>query len=97
MSEPVCVVRVGTAGYRRGDTYFIGRTLRTLKSKTTWDYLADEEQAIGIEEGFSLITNLDKVPDGLYHMQMTNIGYDHESGYADDWEYTLYPYKEEIL
>ncbi|ANA49309.1 hypothetical protein PMW_184 [Pseudomonas phage phiPMW] len=95
MSEPVCVVRVGTAGYRRGDTYFIGRTLRTLKSKTTWDYLADEEQAVGVEDGLMNITNLDRVEDGLYDIVMTNIDRDYESGYIDGWSYTLYPHKED--
>lgn len=94
MSKAVCIVRVGTSGYKRGDTYFYGRTIRVLQSKSTYDYMADEAQAVGVEDGAALIVNIDKVPDGLYRMEMSNVGYDYESGYADDWEYTLYPYEE---
>lgn len=94
MTHPVCVVRVGTSGYKRGDTYFYGRTLRVLQSKTTFDYLKDEAESVGVEDGISNITNLDRVEDGLYDLVMTNISRDYESGYADDWSYTLYPHKE---
>lgn len=32
------------------------------------------------------------VPEGIYELVYTNIGYDFDTGYPDTWDYKLIPY-----
>lgn len=92
MKDYTCVVKVGTEAYKRGDTYFYGKTLRILKKLTTLDLVAEECMNIGIQEGLENILNLRNCDDGVYNLIVTNISKDYESGYVDDWDLKLFPY-----
>lgn len=94
MSDWSCIVRVGTEGFKRGDTYFYGRTLRVLKSKTDFDAIHEESQNIGVQEALENIVNLQSVEDGLYRLVMYNLSHDWESGHIDDWNLKLIKYEE---
>lgn len=41
------------------------------------------------------ITNLDKCKDGIYKIQICNPRTDWETGYIDEYDYKLVPFKEE--
>lgn len=90
-----CVVRVQTEAYKRGNTYFYGKSIRVLKGKTTFDFLHEESQAIGIQDALENILNLDELSNGVYEFVIANQSYDIESGYLDDWGLRLIPYIEE--
>lgn len=92
MSDPICIVRVGTESYKRGDVYFHGRTLRVMKKSTNYDLLSDEVDAVGVHEALGGIINLHSVEDGLYVVGVTNISHDWESGVIDGWELKLFLY-----
>lgn len=90
----ICVVRVGTEGFKRGDTYFYGRTIRVIKRKTEYDLLHDYCQQVGIQEAIENILNINSVEDGLYQLLMCNISKDYETGYIDDFNFKLVKYEE---
>lgn len=90
-----CVVRVQTESYKRGNTYFYGKSLRVIKGKTTYDLIHEEAQAIGLQDALENILNLNELENGLYEFVIANRCYDVESGYLDDWDWRLVPYKEE--
>lgn len=94
-SPEQCVVRVGTMAFKRGETYHYGRTIRVLKSLTTYDLLEGEEQAVGTWDALNSIVNIDKVEDGLYSVILCNIGRDWESGHIDECDFKLVPYNGE--
>lgn len=93
MSDVICVVRVGTSGYRRGSTYHYTKTVRVMRTLTYHDLMADECDAIGVQDAFENITNLYTVDDGLYNLVPCNVSYDVESGHLDDWNLKLVPYR----
>lgn len=89
----LCVVRVGTEGFKRGDTYFYGRTIRVIRRKTKYDLLHDDCQQVGIQEAIENILNINSVEDGLYQLLMCNISKDCETGYIDDFNLKLVKYE----
>jgi len=89
-----CVVRVQSETYKRGDSYFIGKSIRVIKRHTEFDILYEEVNNIGISDALENISNLDSVGSGLYELVPHNISYDCETGYVDDMELILTPYKE---
>lgn len=89
-----CVVRVGTEGFKRGDTYFYGRTIRVIKRKTEYDLLHNDCQNVGIQEAIENIVNINKVDDGLYQLIMVNVSKDYETGHIDDFNFNLVKYEE---
>ena len=88
-----CVVRVQTEAYKKGDTYFYGKSIRVLKRKTTYDFVKDEVDNIGIIDGLENIINLSGVHNGVYEVVVAHESYDFESGYLDDWSFKLVPYE----
>lgn len=94
MNNPICVVKLETEAYKRGNKYFYGKSIRVIKSKTTFDLLEEEVQNIGIVEGIENIINLHECDTGMYWLAACNISRDIESGYIDDWNLKLVPYKE---
>lgn len=93
--DNVCVVRLTTEGYKKGDTYIYAKTLRVLKRLSSYNLLEDECQSISIVDGLENILNLTDVTDGKYFLEACNISRDCETGYIDDWDFKLIPYIEE--
>lgn len=91
MKEGICVVRVGTEAYKKGDTYFHGRTVRVMKKLTDYNLLSDEADAVGTLEALEGITNLHSVEDGLYIIAVCNPSYDWESGIIDGYDLKFTP------
>lgn len=88
----ISVVKVTTEAYQRGDSYLIGKTLRTLKKKSNYDFLKDECDGCGVFDALARIVNLHKVDDGEYLLVTCNECTDYETGYLDDWDLKLVPY-----
>ena len=47
---------------------------------------------MGVDES---IINLYECDDGIYEVIMCNLSHDWETGYLDDWDLKLIPYKKE--
>lgn len=92
--ENRCVVSVGTEAFKRGNTYFYGRTLRVIKSLTTYNLLEEECQSVGTQDGLENILNLQTVEDGRYSVEVVNISRDWETGHTDGWDIKLVPFEE---
>lgn len=93
--KPKCVVRVQTEAYKKGDTYFYGKSIRVLKRKTEFDFIAEEVNNIDIIDALENIINLNDVTNGLYEVVIASQSYDIESGYLDDWSFKLIAYVDE--
>lgn len=91
--ENRCVVSVGTEAFKRGNAYFYGRTLRVIKSLTTYNLLEEECLSVGTQDGLENILNLETVEDGRYTLEVVNISRDW-AGYTDDWDIKLVPFEE---
>lgn len=91
--DKICVVRMGTEAFKRGDTYFYGRTIRVIKKKTEVDYLHEDCQNVGIQEAIENILNIHIVKDGIYQLVFCNVSKDCETGYIDDFNFKLLPYE----
>ena len=94
MKQLNCVVRVQTEAFKRGDSYFYGKSIRVLKKLTEYDVLHEECQAVGVQEGLENLININIVDDGLYQIVIGHASYDCETGYLDDWDLKLIPYVE---
>lgn len=92
MSTPICVVKLEVEAYKRGDKYFFGKSLRVVKTKSTFDLLAEEVSNVGIVDALEYILNLDKCDAGLYYLTTCNISRDWETGCVDGWNLKLIPY-----
>lgn len=89
MADFNCVVMVGTEAFKRGNTYHFSRTLRVLKSETTYDILEDVAQSIGVQEALESIVNLHDVADGKYLLIVCNVSRDWETNAIDDYDLKL--------
>ena len=90
IDQVVCIVRVSTSYWSDGESINCKRTIRRLKRKSSgnvFDRIDDAEEEARLIKGFH------SVEDGIYHLKVVNVSYDIESGYADDWDYELVPYK----
>lgn len=85
----VCVVRVQTEAFKRGDTYFYGKSVRVLKKLTSYDLIHEEVGNIGIQEALENILNLGEVQNGIYELVIGHRSYDIETGYLDGWDFRL--------
>jgi hypothetical protein len=95
MNKFVCVVKVETEAYKRGNKYFYGKTLRVIKSKSTFDLLEEEVSNVGIMDTLEYILNLDQCETGLYYLVTCNHSFDIESGHVDGYDLRLEPYIED--
>lgn len=87
----VCVVRLQTEFFQRGDSYVYQRNIRVLKKETTFNLLAEETSAVGVEEALQNILNLNECEDGIYRLVVCNESRDIETGCIDDWNLKLIP------
>lgn len=85
-----CTVRIADEMYKRGNTYFVGKSVRVLKSQTNYDYLAEEVMNVGVTEALENVVNLHLCAAGLYELTATRVSYD-EYGHIEDWTLTLIP------
>lgn len=93
--ENKTVIRLRTEMYCRGNSAFIKKSLTTLKKKSTgYNLLIDDIGHCDANEVLSRIVNLDECKDGLYILTTTNVSTDYWSGYVDDYDYILLPYRE---
>lgn len=95
--EHKTIIKLGTECYLRGSTYFVGRTMRTMKRLSTgWDILNEEVAfASGVEEFMSMITtDFYNLPDGLYELSYDGFWKDWETGDSEVESYKLTPYSE---
>lgn len=71
------------------------KELIPVKRKSFGFQILPEDVAnIGADLVCKGIVNLDTAEDGIYEVGLTNISRDWETGYLDDWNYILNPYKE---
>ncbi len=92
--ENQTVVRVVTTFWHDGRGLHTKRSLNLLKRMSFgFDILQEECINVGAEDAAKNISNLHKVVDGIYEIIACNISRDYESGYVDDWELMLVPYK----
>lgn len=87
----VCVVRLKTEFFQRGNSFNQQKSVRVLKKQTTFDLLAEEASSVGVEEALQNILNLNECEDGVYHLVVCNELRDIETGYIDDWNFELIP------
>lgn len=94
------VVKVSTSYYHTGRGFASTKRVEFLRRKSDKEYVYSiEEDAScgGADSVMQRIVNLDKVDDGVYQMIWINEFRDWESGYIEDWDYKLVPYKEDKL
>ena len=94
LPETRTIVRLRTTAFRTARGIQWRKTLDKLKKPSIGfsPFFDDEIGAVGDLDAVLRITNLTSVPDGIYELAVTNISRDWETGYADDWDYTLYPF-----
>jgi len=90
------VVRLKTEYYQKSNGELVlAKSIKTMKRLSDGlDMLAEEVSNVGAEDFLKLIVNLNDCEDGLYHISITNISKDIETGYLDDFDFILLPYKE---
>lgn len=95
-SEHLCVVKLSTERYQRGDTYFSGKSLRVMKRLSRgYNMLREEACLLGVYDFFSDIdVDIHKLPDGLYVLKYSSFWTDWETGHSEAEGYTLTPYVE---
>ncbi len=88
------VVRLKTSYWTTPRGLHMRQDLIRLK-RLSWDYQILEEDAasIGAEDVWTKIVNLAECEDGLYTVETCNPSHDWESGYLDDYDYRLVPFK----
>lgn len=92
-----CVVRLKSGYYQKGSGYYYSKGLSVLKRKSSgYNLLEEGASNFGIEEIMPRILNLHDSPDGVYELITSNISYDWESGYPDDYDFELVKFEEEV-
>ena len=68
------------------------KSLRILKRKCRGVTIVFEDaHSFGVEEVLKKIDNLYTYPDGMYQVIVTNTQRDWETGYIEDYDYSLVP------
>lgn len=91
------VVRVTHSHWQdgRGGLNFTVK-VKTLQRKSCGHNLLEEDVSFDCAQNtLERIENLTEVPPGIYEVKVVNQSRDWETGYIDDWDYKLVPYKEE--
>ena len=95
-ANPKLVVRLKTSYWHDERGLYSSKKLIVLKRLTNgFNFLEEDCHMVGADEVFPRITNLHDVVDGVYEVTTCNITKDWETGYVEDYEYELVPYKEE--
>ena len=93
-NENRCVIRLKTSCWADKNGVYKKRSLTFLKRKSIgWNVLKDDVDNIGAEEAILAIENLDHSPDGIYEVVVCNLSRDWETGYVDNYDLKLIPYK----
>jgi hypothetical protein len=92
--EHLCVVRLSTERFNRGDSYFTGKSLRVMKRLSRgYNMLKEEVDLLGVYDFFSDIeSDMNKLPDGLYVLDYSSFWTDWETGHSEADGYKLKPY-----
>lgn len=87
-----CVVRLRTTVWSDKSGLHLKKSLTFLRRQCVgFNILEEDSGAIGAEEVFPKIENLDECKDGIYVVVVCNESHDYESGYVDDYDYRLVP------
>jgi hypothetical protein len=94
--KPRCVVRLTTSTWSDERGVYKKQSITYLK-RLCFEYniLDEDSKNIGANEVIEKIVNLHECEDGIYKVITCNPSYDWESGYLDDYDYQLIPFKEE--
>lgn len=95
--DNVCVVKIKTESFKRGDAYFKGKSLRVLKRKSKGpilDCFLEDINCTSVDWVMFKIVNFSQVPNGLYQLIIVNEYRDYETGYVEDWNYKLISFSE---
>lgn len=93
--EPLVVVRLRTSAWSDDRGLHVRRSLTYLKRKCQgFNFFEEDISNIGADEAVTGIINLDECKDGVYQIVICNEHRDWETGYVEDYEYKLIPYKE---
>ena len=89
------VVKVITSYWHDQKGLYSKKTIRFLKRKSlNYNILLEDSDNIGSKEVIQNIVNLHEVKDGEYEVVMVNKKYCNETGYLDDYDHKLIPYKD---
>jgi len=89
------VVRLETTYWSDSRGIYTSKSLRVLKRKCSGvNLIFEDARSFGVEEVIQKIGNLYTLPDGVYQVIITNIQRDWETGYIEDYEYSLVPFFE---
>lgn len=92
--EIECVIRLQTSYWKTKRGIFTKKSLTFLKRKCRgFNFLKEDVDMIGAEELIGRIINFDNMEDGIYKVMICNAHRDWESGYIEDYDYRLIPYK----
>ena len=96
VEKQICIVRVTTSAWLDGKGIHVKKDLNFLKRRCKgFNTLADEVGNSGALEVIDRVLNLDSITDGIYEVVVANIERDWETGYIEDWDYTLASLEEE--
>lgn len=85
-----CIVRLRTTTWSDKKGLHIKRSLTYLRRRCSGlNILEEETEAVGAEQAFKNIINIDQCEDGVYEVIVCNVRHDWETGYPDDWNYKL--------
>lgn len=90
----LCVVKLTTESFKRGDTYFSGKSLRVMKRLSRgYDMLKEEVLLLGVYDFFdSIELDISELDDGLYVLDYSSFWTDWETGHSEPEGYKLTPY-----
>ena len=93
--EPICIVRLSRSYWHHEEGMYCKVSLRYLKRKCQGYNLLKEDAYISSAiDVMPKIVNLDKCDDGIYQVVSCNVSTDWETGYVDDYDYQLIPWKD---
>ena len=92
--EQRCIVvgRLTTTYWHNSDGISTRRTFRFLKRKCkSFNFVEEDADAIGADETWKRIINMDECKDGIYQVVTCNQSRDWETGIIDDYDFKLIP------
>lgn len=89
------VVKIITSYWHDQKGLYSKKTIRFLKRKSlNYNILLEDSDNISSKEVIQNIVNLHEVDDGEYEVAMVNQKYCNETGYLEEYNYKLIPYKD---
>ena len=89
-----CVVRLSTSVWNDGRGVYVKKSLTYLKRKCSgYNVLKEDVSNLDIDSVLMKVINLYESLDGVYEVVVCNETKDWETGYVEDWDYKLVPYK----